>query len=159
MDEGSEEQNTCYFIQHYNKKKTYFYVYQIRILPCIQDSFPPAHRLCSSFAFGSLLSCSKPDPFHMRAIPFFPLVFPMDKCLPTHFRSCWNACPGSGVQQSWSVLRSSRWVSFVSLYILQAGQLDQTWWLAPQLCPVTLPPPLLAPLSTVYEIQGAQTFR
>lgn len=70
------------------------------------DLAPPLHL----DPFFLIWSCNKPDPFPMRAIPFFLLMFPMDKCLPMHFGPCWNACPGSGVQQSWSVLRSSSWV-------------------------------------------------
>lgn len=66
------------------------------------DSAPPLHL----DPFFLIWSSNKPDLFRMRAIPFFLLMFPMDKCLLMYFRSCWNACPGSGVQQSWSVLKS-----------------------------------------------------
>lgn len=117
-------------------KKIYFSIYSVRVLPCIQDSFLQPTDSASPLhldPFFLIWSCNKPDPFHMKTFPCFLLLFPMDKCLPMHFRSCWNACPGSGVQQSWSVLGNSSWVLVWLLHFFCESVHFASWAARPDL--------------------------
>lgn len=61
----------------------------------------------------------------------------MGKCLPLRYRSCWNACPGSGLQQSRRVWMCPSWVLAWLFHLFYVSVPFPSWVTRPDLVTCT----------------------